>query len=154
MKSYLITGGSGFIGDNFVKYMLAAYDDIQLIVLDALTYAGNMETIAGDIDNQRCVFVKGDICDRALAESLFQKYPIDYVVNFAAESHVDRSIEDPQLFLTTNILGTQNLLDAARKAWVTGKDDAGYPIWRNGVRCHQEYAAAVTGSRGDTGYCT
>lgn len=95
--------------------MLAKYDDIKIVVLDLLTYAGNLGTIAEDIDGVRCEFVKGDICDRALADQLFEKYNFDYVVNFAAESHVDRSIENPQLFLQTNILGTQNLLDAARK---------------------------------------
>ena len=81
----------------------------------------NFKTIAKDIDDERCFFAKGDICDRMLVDELFAKYKFDYVVNFAAESHVDRSIENPQLFLQTNILGTQNLLDAARRAWVTGK---------------------------------
>lgn len=115
MKTYLVTGAAGFIGANFIKHMLAKYDDIKIVVLDLLTYAGNLGTIAEDIDGVRCEFVKGDICDRALADQLFEKYNFDYVVNFAAESHVDRSIENPQLFLQTNILGTQNLLDAARK---------------------------------------
>ena len=137
MKTYLVTGAAGFIGANFIKHMLAKYDDIKIVVLDLLTYAGNLGTIAEDIDGVRCEFVKGDICDRALADQLFEKYNFDYVVNFAAESHVDRSIENPQLFLQTNILGTQNLLDAARKAWVTGKAETGYPVWREGVRFHQ-----------------
>ena len=114
MKTYLVTGAAGFIGANFIKYMLAEHQDIKIVVLDLLTYAGNLGTIAGDIDGERCEFVKGDICDRTLADELFAKYNFDYVVNFAAESHVDRSIENPQLFLVTNILGTQNLLDAAR----------------------------------------
>ena len=120
MKTYLVTGAAGFIGANYLKYILAKHDDIKVVVLDALTYAGNLGTIASDIDNERCFFVKGDICDQALADRLFAEYKFDYVVNFAAESHVDRSIENPQLFLQTNILGTQNLLDAARRAWVTG----------------------------------
>ena len=115
MKTYLVTGGAGFIGANFVKYMLDVYTDIRIVVIDALTYAGNIATIEKDIDNERCVFVKGDICDRKIVDELFAKYDFNYVVNFAAESHVDRSIENPQLFLVTNILGTQNLLDAARK---------------------------------------
>ena len=114
MKTYLVTGAAGFIGANFIKHMLAKYDDIKIVVLDLLTYAGNLGTIAEDIDGVRCEFVKGDICDRALADQLFEKYNFDYVVNFAAESHVDRSIENPQLFLQTNILGTQNLLDASK----------------------------------------
>ena len=154
MKTYLVTGGAGFIGANFVKYMLATYPEAQIIVLDMLTYAGNLRTIKDDIDGRRCHFVKSNINDHALVEGLFEKYPIRYVVNFAAESHVDRSIEDPQLFLVTNILGTQNLLDAARKAWVTGKDEAGYPVWMSGVRFHQVSTDEVYGSLGETGYFT
>lgn len=152
MKTYLVTGAAGFIGANFVKYMLAEHRDIKIVVLDLLTYAGNLGTIAEDIDGERCEFVKGDICDRALADDLFAKYKFDYVVNFAAESHVDRSIENPQLFLMTNILGTQNLLDAARRAWVTGKDESGYPLWREGVRFHQVSTDEVYGSLGSEGY--
>ena len=154
MHTYLITGGAGFIGANFVKYMLATHADAQLIVLDLLTYAGNVHTIESDIDGVRCHFVKGDIGDRALVESLFEKYPIDCVVNFAAESHVDRSIEDPQLFLMTNILGTQNLLNAARKAWTTGRDATGYPTWRPSVRFHQVSTDEVYGSLGPDGFFT
>ena len=122
------------------------------IVLDLLTYAGNLGTIKNDIDDKRCVFVRGDIRDRDLVNGLFADNDIDYVVNFAAESHVDRSIEDPQLFLSVNILGTQNLLDAARKAWVTGKDKTGYPTWKAGKRYHQVSTDEVYGSLGDTGY--
>ena len=119
MRTYLVTGGAGFIGSNYIQYMFKKYhNDIQIINVDALTYAGNLGTIKNDIDNKRCVFVKGDIRDRELADKLFAENDIDYLVNFAAESHVDRSIEDPQLFLSVNILGTQNLLDAARRAWV------------------------------------
>ncbi len=103
-------------------------------------------TISKDIDNERCYFVKGNICDRSLADQLFADYKFDYIVNFAAESHVDRSIDNPQLFLQTNILGTQNLLDAARRAWVTGKDEFGYPTWRKDVRFHQVSTDEVYGS--------
>ena len=152
MKTYLVTGAAGFIGANYVKYMLATYTDCKIVVLDLLTYAGNLGTIAGDIDGDRCEFVQGDICDKELADSLFDKYKFDYVVNFAAESHVDRSIENPQLFLKVNILGTQNLLDAARRAWVTGKDEQGYPTWREGVRFHQVSTDEVYGSLGAEGY--
>ena len=152
MKTYLITGAAGFIGGNFIKYMLAKYPEIKIVVLDLLTYAGNLGTIAEDIDGERCEFVKGNICDRALTDELFAKYQFDYVVNFAAESHVDRSIENPQLFLVTNILGTQNLLDSARKAWVTGKAATGYPEWREGVRFHQVSTDEVYGSLGAEGY--
>lgn len=93
MKTYLVTGAAGFIGANYIKYILAKHNDIKVVILDALTYAGNLGTIAADIDNERCFFVKGDICDRQLADRLFAEYKFDYVVNFAAESHVDRSIE-------------------------------------------------------------
>ncbi|BEH00514.1 dTDP-glucose 4,6-dehydratase [Bacteroides sedimenti] len=152
MKTYLVTGAAGFIGANYLKYILAKHTDIKVVALDLLTYAGNLGTIANDIDHTRCEFVKGDICDRELADKLFAEYQFDYVVNFAAESHVDRSIENPQLFLLTNILGTQNLLDAARRSWVTGKDEQGYPTWREGVRFHQVSTDEVYGSLGETGF--
>lgn len=157
MKTYLVTGAAGFIGANFIKYLLYKKykdEDIKIIVLDLLTYAGNLGTIKDDIDNKRCFFVRGDIRDRELADKLFAENDIDYVVNFAAESHVDRSIEDPQLFLSVNILGTQNLLDAARKAWVTGKDEAGYPTWKAEKRFHQVATDEVYGSLGAEGYFT
>lgn len=154
MKVYLVTGGAGFIGANYVKYMLEKHDDVVLVVLDLLTYAGYFGTIAKDIDNERCFFVRGDICDRSLTDRLFSEYKFDVVVNFAAESHVDRSIENPQLFLQTNILGTQNLLDSARAAWVTGRDEQGYPTWRNGVRFHQVSTDEVYGSLDEDGFFT
>ena len=157
MKTYLVTGAAGFIGSNFIKYLLYKKykeEEIKIIVLDLLTYAGNYGTIKDDIDGKRCVFVHGDIRDRELADKLFSENDIDYVVNFAAESHVDRSIENPQLFLETNILGTQNLLDAARRAWVTGKDETGYPIWKAGKRFHQVSTDEVYGSLGKDGFFT
>jgi dTDP-glucose 4,6-dehydratase len=154
MKTYIVTGGAGFIGANYVKYLLKNFDDVRLIVLDALTYAGNLGTIADDVDDDRCVFVKGDICDRALVQSLFETYPVDVVVNFAAESHVDRSIENPRLFLETNILGTQNLMDVARSFWTIGKDEKGYPTYREGIRFHQVSTDEVYGSLGAEGYFT
>lgn len=154
MKTYLVTGAAGFIGSNFVKYMLQKHNDIRIVVLDALTYAGNLSTIAEDIDNDRCTFIRGNICDRALVDRLFVEYRFDVVVNFAAESHVDRSIENPQLFLQTNILGTQNLMDCARSAWVSGKDSNGYPSWRAGVRFHQVSTDEVYGALGEEGYFT
>lgn len=157
MKTYLVTGAAGFIGSNFIKYLLYKKykeEEIKIIVLDLLTYAGNYGTIKDDIDGKRCVFVHGDIRDRELADKLFSENDIDYVVNFAAESHVDRSIENPQLFLETNILGTQNLLDAARRAWVTGKDGTGYPVWKAGKRFHQVSTDEVYGSLGKDGFFT
>ena len=152
MQTYLVTGAAGFIGANFVKYILKRHNDIQVIILDALTYAGNLKTIAPDIDGDRCRFVKGDIRDKQLAEQLFAQNDIDYVVNFAAESHVDRSIENPQLFLLTNILGTQNLLDAARRAWCNGRGSDGYPTYLPGKRFHQVSTDEVYGSLGSEGY--
>ncbi|MEG2318182.1 MAG: dTDP-glucose 4,6-dehydratase [Rikenellaceae bacterium] len=120
MINILVTGGAGFIGANFVKYMLRRYNDVSLVVLDALTYAGNIKTISNDIESGRVEFVKGDICDAKIVNDIFEKRDIDFVVHFAAESHVDRSIENPQLFLVTNILGTQNLLECAKKSWSIG----------------------------------
>ena len=154
MRTYLVTGAAGFIGANYIKYLLNNFEDVKIVILDLLTYAGNLGTIAKDIDNDRCTFHRGDIGDRRLVDHLFAQYKFDVVVNFAAESHVDRSIENPQLFLETNILGTQNLLDAARKAWVTGKDAQGYPTWRDGVRYHQVSTDEVYGSLGAEGFFT
>ena len=153
MKTYLVTGAAGFIGANYLKYILKKHEDVRVVVLDLLTYAGYLGTISEDIDNERCFFVKGDICDRKLIDNLFAEYRFDVVVNFAAESHVDRSIENPQLFLQTNILGTQCLLDAARSAWQSGRDEQGYPTWRSGVRFHQVSTDEVYGSLGAEGYC-
>ena len=135
MKTYLVTGAAGFIGTNFVKYMLEKYgEDIKIIVLDKLTYAGNIENIQEEIDSKKIDFVKGDICNRELVEDIFSRYEIDYVVNFAAESHVDRSISNPQIFLETNILGTQNLLEVSKKFWSIGKDENGYPVYKEGKK--------------------
>lgn len=131
MKTYLVTGAAGFIGTNFVKYMLEKYrEKIRIVVLDKLTYAGNIENIQEEIDSKKIDFVKGDICNRELVEDIFSRYEIDYVVNFAAESHVDRSISNPQIFLETNILGTQNLLEVSKKFWSIGKDENGYPVYK------------------------
>lgn len=152
--TYLITGGAGFIGSNFVKHMLSAHPQAKLIVFDALTYAGNLGTLAEELKNPRIVFIKGDICDSTATEKVFSDHQIDYVINFAAESHVDRSIENPQLFLQVNILGTQNLLDTAKKHWTTGKDENNYPIWRKGVKFIQVSTDEVYGSLGDEGYFT
>lgn len=111
----LITGGAGFIGGNFCHYMLEKHPEDEYVCLDALTYAGNMETLADIIDKPNFKFVKGNICDKALVEKLFEDEKFDIVINFAAESHVDRSIENPKLFLESNIIGVQTLMDACRK---------------------------------------
>lgn len=115
MKKILVTGGAGFIGGNFVHYMLNKYNDYKIICVDALTYAGNMETLESVLNNPNFKFIKSDISDREAIFKIFAEEKPDVVVNFAAESHVDRSIENPGLFLQTNILGTGVLLDASRK---------------------------------------
>lgn len=152
--TYLVTGGAGFIGSNFVKHMLAAHPEAKLVVLDALTYAGNLGTLKEELNDARVTFVKGDICDSKVAEQIFAEHDINYVVNFAAESHVDRSIENPQLFLEVNILGTQNLLNAALKAWTIGKDENNYPTWKEGVKYLQVSTDEVYGSLGHEGFFT
>ena len=146
MKTYLITGGAGFIGSNFILYMLKKYKDIKIINLDKLTYAGNLENLKNIENDERYIFVQGDICDAELVSSLFAKYEIDYVAHFAAESHVDRSIREPEVFAKTNVLGTVNLLNCAKNAWET--EDG----WKEGVKFLQVSTDEVYGSLGDEGY--
>ena len=149
MKTYLVTGAAGFIGANFLKYILKKYEgkeDIKVIVVDVLTYAGNLGTIKEEIKDARVEFKKVDIRDRKKIERVFSENDVDFVVNFAAESHVDRSIENPQIFLETNILGTQNLLENAKKAWIISKDENGYPIYKDGVKYLQVSTDEVYGS--------
>lgn len=111
----IVTGGAGFIGSNFIFYMLKSHSDCRIICLDKLTYAGNLSTLASVMQSERFRFVKMDICDRESVYRLFEEEMPDAVVNFAAESHVDRSIENPEIFLQTNIIGTAVLMDACRK---------------------------------------
>lgn len=118
-KRYLVTGAAGFIGANFVKYLLETYgSDVDILVLDALTYAGNLATITPEIESGAIRFVRGDIGDAELTRRLIDEFDPHYIVNFAAESHVDRSITGPRVFMETNILGAQNLLEQARMAWI------------------------------------
>ena len=148
MKTYLVTGAAGFIGSNYLKYILNKYkdDDIRVIVVDALTYAGNLGTIANELKDERVKFEKVDIRDQREIARIFSENEVDFVVNFAAESHVDRSIENPQIFLETNILGTQNLLENAKKAWTIAKDENGYPVYKDGVKYLQVSTDEVYGS--------
>ena len=148
MKTYLVTGAAGFIGSNYLKYILNKYkdDDIRVIVVDVLTYAGNLGTITNEIKNERVKFEKVDIRDQREIARIFSENEVDFVVNFAAESHVDRSIENPQIFLETNILGTQNLLENAKKAWTIAKDENGYPIYKDGVKYLQVSTDEVYGN--------
>jgi dTDP-glucose 4,6-dehydratase len=138
----LVTGGAGFIGSNFVLHMVAKYPQYKIINLDALTYAGNLDNLKSIEVNKNHVFIKGDICDSELVNKIFVDYQPDSVVNFAAESHVDRSIVDPQVFLRTNIFGTQTLLDACKNHW-SSKPNAKYV---------QVSTDEVYGSLGETGY--
>ncbi len=115
MKKILVTGGAGFIGSNFVYYMLNKHEDYQIICVDCLTYAGNLSTLENALKNPRFKFYKTNICDREGIYEIFETEHPDIVVNFAAESHVDRSIDNPEIFLQTNILGTQVMMDACRK---------------------------------------
>lgn len=118
MKTILVTGGAGFIGSNFIPYFLSKHPDYKIVNLDALTYAGNLDNLKEISDNPNYIFVKGNICDRALVESLFKQYDFRGVIHFAAESHVDNSISGPEAFINTNINGTFTLLDVARKSWM------------------------------------
>ena len=114
-KTIIVTGGAGFIGSNFVFHMLDKYNNYRIICLDKLTYAGNISTLSSVMDNPNFSFVKADICDRNIVYKIFEEEKPDIVVNFAAESHVDRSIEDPSIFIQTNIMGTAVMMDACRK---------------------------------------
>jgi dTDP-glucose 4,6-dehydratase len=120
LRKLLVTGGAGFIGSNFVHYWKEKYPRDLVVVLDALTYAGNINSLNKVKDASNYVFVKGNICDQALVESLLQEHQICTVVHFAAESHVDRSITGPDAFIETNIIGTYSLLKAAKKVWLDG----------------------------------
>lgn len=155
MKNILVTGGAGFIGSNFIHYMLEQEEDVSLLInLDLLTYAGNLENLK-DIENDtRYRFIKGDIRDKALVENLFQQYDFDTVVHFAAESHVDRSIVEPEIFLTTNIVGTQTLLDAAKRHWKLEPGNKYSREYRQGVRYLQVSTDEVYGALGKTGMFT
>jgi dTDP-glucose 4,6-dehydratase len=154
LTNILVTGGAGFIGCNFIRFLLEKTLDFsgRVINLDALTYAGNAGSLAGiqeKFGGQRYYFEHGDICDRPLVESLFTKYGIDTVVHFAAESHVDRSILEPEAFIKTNVLGTFTLLDTARNSW---RDTGG--AMRGDVLFHHISTDEVYGSLGETGYFT
>lgn len=169
MCVYLVTGGAGFIGSNFVKYLLEVYKekelenkgpleeyrDIKIIILDKLSYASNVNVLNELLKDPRCVFIKGDVKDTKVVNDIFKQDhifegfpPINYVVNFAAETHVDRSITNPQIFFETNVLGTQNLLEIAKKYWTIGKNKLGYPVYKKKVKFLQVSTDEVYGELG------
>ena len=154
MKNILVTGGAGFIGSNFIHYLLENYGDIRVVNLDLLTYAGNLDNLADISEDTRYFFAKGDIHDRALVNELFDKFDFDTVVNFAAESHVDRSITNPDIFLQTNVLGTQTLLDAAKAHWKLDVNDKYSREFKEGVKYLQVSTDEVYGALGATGMFT
>ena len=142
MTRYLITGGAGFIGSNFVRYLLKTHADIRIVNLDLLTYAGRLENLPED---PRHSFVRGDVCDRELVSHLFSEYDFDTVIHFAAESHVDRSISDPDIFVRTNVMGTLNLLRCAMDSWFDG-------AWKPGKKFLQVSTDEVYGALGPEGF--
>lgn len=151
MKFILVTGGAGFIGSNFIKIMLYKHPNYKIINVDALTYAGNLENLQAISDNYNYTFIKADIRDRQRMEEIFLTYNIDTVVNFAAESHVDRSIEKPEVFLTTNVIGTLVLLEAAKKHWKIKPNDKHCRRYQPGVKFIQVSTDEVYGALGETG---
>ena len=149
MKTILITGGAGFIGSNFIHYVMREHPDYSIINLDKLTYAGNLENLKDIESEPNYRFIKGDICDRGLVEEIFRDHGIDTVVNFAAESHVDRSILGPEEFIRTNIYGTFTLLEVAKAYWIDN------PRGHEGDRLFLHVSTdEVYGSLGEEGYFT
>ena len=149
MKHILVTGGAGFIGSNFVPYFIENNPDYHLVNLDLLTYAGNLDNVKEVENHPRYTFVKGDICDRNFIEELFKKYQFHDVIHFAAESHVDNSISGPEAFIKTNVLGTFNLLDTARKLWMSAPNQ--YNVRFENSRFHHVSTDEVYGTLGETG---
>lgn len=145
----LITGGAGFIGSNFIIYFLNEYPEIKIVNLDKLTYAGNLSNLTDIEQSDRYTFVKGDICDRSFIEQLFKKFDFNGVIHFAAESHVDNSITNPDAFMQTNVLGTYNLLDVAKNHWMQAPN----VVKKNyeEARFHHISTDEVYGSLGETG---
>lgn len=153
MKTILVTGGAGFIGSNFIGYMLKRYDDC-IVNLDALTYAGRLENLSSIAQHPQYTFVQGDVRDRLLVEQLFICYGIDTVIHFAAESHVDRSIEDPSVFVSTNVLGTQVLLDVAKQHWKVEPQNPYCRKYKKGTKFIYISTDEVYGALGETGFFT
>lgn len=149
MKHILITGGAGFIGANFVPYFIENNPEYHLVNLDLLTYAGDLTNLSEIENHARYTFVKGDICDASFVKELFNKYQFHDVIHFAAESHVDNSISGPEAFIKTNVLGSFNLLDTARKLWMKGPNE--YHETFKDARFHHVSTDEVYGTLGETG---
>ncbi|MBC8531857.1 dTDP-glucose 4,6-dehydratase [Gehongia tenuis] len=147
MKNYLVTGGAGFIGSNYIQYLLSTKTDVHVVNLDKLTYAGNLENLKPVEKDPRYTFIQGDIGDRALLDSILEQIDIDYVINFAAEAHVDRSILDPEIFIKTNVLGTSVLVDALRAKWT--KADGTYMVGKKYVQISSDEVYGSLGPEGD-----
>lgn len=145
MKNVLITGGAGFIGSNFVRYLLDTAADVNVIILDALTYAGSMENLKDLPGEGRSTFIEGNITDQPLVENLLREHRIDTIVHFAAESHVDRSILGPGQFVQTNILGTFTLLEAARKCWLQEHILPGQPLRFHHISTDEVFGSLALG---------
>jgi len=150
----LVTGGAGFIGSNFVRWLKRNAPEHLVVNVDALTYAGNLENLSDIPQDAGYRFVRADIRDRAKMNEIFFEYDITHVVNFAAESHVDRSIIDPELFLSTNVLGTQALLDTAKQQWKLAPEDKYSRDFRDGVKFLQVSTDEVYGALGKEGFFT
>ena len=150
----LVTGGAGFIGSNFIRWMRQNAPEHRIVNVDALTYAGNLENLSDIPESEAYCFIRADIRDRAKMDEIFVQYGITHVVNFAAESHVDRSIVDPELFLSTNILGTQALLDTAKRRWKREPEDKYSREYHAGVRFLQVSTDEVYGALGKEGKFT
>ena len=152
METILITGGAGFIGSNFIPHFLEKNKEYKVVNLDALTYAGDLSNLSEIKKNSRYTFVEGDICDRDLIEKLFKQYNFNGVIHFAAESHVDNSIKNPDAFVRTNIFGTFNLLDVAKKYWMDSPNN--YKKGFETSRFHHISTDEVYGTLGETGLFT
>lgn len=152
MKSILVTGGAGFIGSNFVPYFAEKYPHYHIVNLDKLTYAGNLDNLKECESMMNYTFVQGDICDEKLVQSLFEKHDIRGIIHFAAESHVDNSIKGPRAFMEANVMGTFNLIEMARRHWMSepGQYRAGY----ESCRFHHISTDEVYGTLGESGYFT
>jgi dTDP-glucose 4,6-dehydratase len=151
-NALLITGGAGFIGANYIPYFLEQRQDRMVVNLDKITYAGDLKNLAEISAHENYMFVEGDICNRVLIEELFTKYDFKAVIHFAAESHVDNSIKNPDAFIQTNIFGTFNVLDVAKKFWMDGPNQ--FKEGCEQCRFHHISTDEVYGTLGETGLFT